>query len=223
MIDLRRLLVAALVLVAMILCAVRLVRIAIVIDAILLLVVALAAYGAEVIAAVVLIRIGAEDIDRGLVDLYLVAVLIVVLVAVATLVGLIDGRCIVVEELAIAIDRVYAEVPGTAGAIDRTIEVVERHELGELTSGEHVAHILVAVVEQAVIGIDSIAVAIDDVVHDALCGVDEVEVDLVAVIILCRAEIELVGHTIADETCMGADVAQRHTEYLSGQCHHHQC
>lgn len=100
-----------------------------------------------------------------------------------------------------------AEGPGTTGAVDRTVEILECKETSVLTSVEHIAEILVAIVEHAVVVLNGITIAVDDVVHDIVDTVDEVEVDLVAVIVLHWCEVELVGHTVTQESCIAADVA----------------
>lgn len=122
-------------------------------------------------------------------------------------VAVVDARCIEVEERVVAVDRMDAEGPGTTGAVDRTVEILECDETSVLTSVEHIAEILVAIVEHAVVVLDGIAIAVDDVVHDIVDTVDEVEVDLVAVIVLHWGEVELVGHTVTQESCIAADVA----------------
>ena len=199
--------VAAIVLIAMILRAVRLVRIAIVVDAVLLLVVALATHSTEVVAAMLLEGRSVMDLHWRLLDLMLVASGVISVVSVTTAVGLIARRRIVVEEAAVAIDRIDAERPVLARAVDWAIEVVELHELRKLAGIKHIAHIFVAHVKQAIILVDGVMIAIHHIVHDAIGRIDEVIVDLVAVIVLHRRKVELVGHAVAQEARVAADIA----------------
>ena len=102
-IDLRRIVVAAVVTVAMILRAVLLIAVVIVVDAVVLLIVALTADNAEIIAAMILIAWGAMDVSRLTMDLWMVmashvVVIVVMQMRVCTTVAVIDARRIEVEE-----------------------------------------------------------------------------------------------------------------------------
>lgn len=220
MIDLRRIVVAAVVTIAMILRAVVLVRIAVVVDAIVMAVITIAAHSTEIMTSMIVHVRRAMDDHRSAMDLMMMAATVVVVVVVdvrvSTTVATVDGRRIEIEERAVAVDRVDAECPAATRAVDRAIEVIERDEAGILAGIEHEAEILIAVVEQAVVLIDGIVIAIHHIVHDTVNGVDEIEVDLIAVIVLHRSQVEFVGHAVAQEACIGANVAHRHCEHLSG-------
>ncbi len=100
-----------------------------------------------------------------------------------------------------------AESPASARAINWTIEILQTQEACILVCIEHVAQIFITVVEQAVVVRDCIAIAIHYFIPDIVDGVNEVEVDLIAVIILHWSQVELVCHAIAQEACIRADVA----------------
>lgn len=206
-IDLRRITVAAVVTVAMILRAVLLIAVVIVVDAVVLLIVALTADNTEIIAAMILIAWGAMDVCRLTMDLWMVmashiVVIVIMQMRVCTTVAMIDAWRIEVEECTIAIDRMDAESPASARAVDGAIEILQAQEACILTGIEHIAKILIAVVEQTVVVAQSIRISIHHIIHDIVDGIDEVEVDLIAVIILHRSQVKLISHTVTQEACV---------------------
>jgi len=145
--------------------------------------------------------------------LFLIAMAIIRHRAIVNPAGMFAKICLVVawriveEECAVVIDGVDAERPRLASAIDRAIEIFSSEEIAILTACEHVIQVFIADVKQRVVLFDGIAVAEHDIVHNAVDGIEEIEVDFIDIVILCGAEVKFIGHTVAQESCMIANCA----------------
>ncbi len=139
------------------------------------------------------------------------------------MIGMVDAWQTEVEERAIVIDSIDAECPATTMTINRTVEILKGYETSILMGIEHIAQILVAVVEQAIILIECRGSAIDDIVHQVVDSVDEVIVDLVAILILHRGQLKFVCHAVAQEASVLADFTDWECEGLCHESHYDQC
>lgn len=208
MVDVRRLLVARIIAIVLMVGAMVAARVAVVVHAVALIVMAVTLDGSEVVAADVMSasRFDGADIERSISVMHLTLVTAHVIVAggifgaaVSSDVGLEVQWGIEVEECPVAIDRIDAERPCTTCAVQWTVEVFAIQEAAILTAGQYVADIVIAVIQVFVVTIDGVAVTINDIVHDAVYLIEEVEVNLVDIIVLCWSEVKFVGHAVADE------------------------
>lgn len=179
------------------------------------LLVALAQVSAEIASAVVVEVARPYDYSTSLVVVMSHIAVVVesraeVRAAVSSTVALEDAGCIVVEERAIAVDGVDAEVPRRAAGVDGTIEVILSHEADVLACRHDVAQVFVTIVQIAIIEVDGIVVTVNHIVHDIAHAVDEVVVDFVAVVVLHGSEVQLIGHAVGQIPGVVAHLAARH-------------
>lgn len=128
-----------------------------------------------------------------------------VVASVTSVIGVVDQRCIIVEEPMVRVDVEDAEQPVAGIRIDGAEEIVQRDECQILGLRHDVAQVVVAVIEVIVVPVDILGITIDYFVHDGIDGGNEIIVDLIAVLNLLRCEVKLVSHTIGQETCVLAD------------------
>ena len=192
---------------------VRAIAIAIVI--IIGLLVAVAQVRAEVVATMVIEgvrthypRITSEAVS-AIIAVDVVAVRIV-RTAVSAVILLVDDRSIVVVERTIAVNRVDTEVPRRTACVDGSIEVGLRHEANVLACRHDKAQVVITIVEIAIIAIDGIVVSVHHIGHKGRYVIDEIIVDLVAILILHGGKVQFVCHTIGEETCVITDIANLH-------------
>lgn len=134
-------------------------------------------------------------------------------VAVQAVVGMIAVGQTIIVIVMVVIYIIDAECPATCCGVDWTEEIVQTHEDAVLCSVEDVTQIFVAVVEIVVVRVDGIRVAIHHIVHQVICLVDEVVVDLKAVFVLSRGELQLVSHAVGEETCCLTNACIAHCHY----------
>ncbi len=91
-------------------------------------------------------------------------------VAMSTTIRVVAARHTIVVVRVVAVDLMDAETPGVAVGLDRTEEIFEGAETCELRGGEDHAEVIVAPVQQVVILVNGILIAVDDVVHDTIDG-----------------------------------------------------
>ena len=146
-----------------------------------------------------------------------------VVATVSSKVGVIDQRRIVVEEPRVGVVLIDAEQPVAGVGVDRTEEVVQSYKSQVLCLGHDVAQVVVAVIQVVVVTVDILGITIYHFVHERVDRCDEIVVDLVAVLILLRGKVQLVGHSIGQETCILADCSRGQSEGLNhtcdGNCH----
>lgn len=168
---------------------------------------------AEIVLGIVVMMLAATD---GVMTHIAVIALIaptgaVVVARSAVIVGAAIGSeatgCIIVEETVIAIDAMDAECPISTRAVNRTEEVVTLHEHAILTTGEYVAEILISLIQQFIVLVDSVAITANYIVHYTVDSVYIIEIDFVNVIILSWGQIEFVSHAVAQEAGIGTDTA----------------
>ena len=128
-----------------------------------------------------------------------------VMTSVTSVIGVVDQWSVIIEEPMVRVDVEDAEQPVAGIRIDGAEEIVQRNECQILGLRHDVAQVVVAVIEVLVVTVDILGITIDHLVHDGIDGGDEIIVDLIAVLNLLRREVELVSHTIGQETCVLAD------------------
>lgn len=141
-----------------------------------------------------------------------------VVATVSSEVGVIDQRRIVVEEPRVGVVLIDAEQPVAGVGVDRTEEVVQSYKSQVLCLGHDVAQVVVAVIQVVVVTVDILGITIYHFVHERVDRCDEIVVDLVAVLILLRGKVQLVGHSIGQETCILADCSRGQSEGLNHTC-----
>ena len=230
-VDFLSVVVAGIVAIILVARAVGRIRVLVIIDLILLGVVSDADIGPKIIPA----NVVAARVNRNA-EIWLGVAIVVLTLVTRTIikdgaaifharmfadVGLVVTRCVVVEERPVAVDGIDAELPNAASAIDGAVEIFRCDKTLILTACEHITQIVVAVIQQVIILIDSIAVAVNDIVHDAVDLIDVVEVDFENVIILRGAEVKLVCHSVAQESRMIANGTCTESKHL-GDSHQSQ-
>lgn len=131
-----------------------------------------------------------------------------IMTRMSTMIVIIDARHIVIEKSEVVIDLMDTEQPATCYRIDRTEEVIEAHEGTILNLGHDVTEVIVTPIQILVIAIYGIVMAINHTIHDRIDRLDEVVVDLVAIFVLLGGELEFVCHTVAEETCLLANLVR---------------
>jgi hypothetical protein len=102
----------------------------------------------------------------------------------STIISIVEGRNAKVEVVAVRIAIPDAHSPSTSRHIDGAIEVVACHKPTILATAKHIHQVLVAHIEQIVVIVDGIVVAIYHIVNNLVCLIEEVEVYLIHIFIL---------------------------------------
>ena len=151
--------------------------------------------------------------------------IVIVNAEVSTGIDVIDAGKPIVEVVAVVIVLVDAEDEVRAGVIEGTVEILPPHEFLELTAAEHIAQILVAEVEQIVVVVDCIVVAIDHVVDHLIDVPEEVVVDFIDIDPLFVREPQFVTHPVGQEPGFATDLhgAEHCARIQTDGCqdHHH--
>lgn len=184
----------------------------------------------SVTEVVVTIAVGMRrtmDVMRMSIDAVMVAMstgiisVRMIMTRMSTMIVIIDARHIVIEKGEVVIDLMDTEQPAACYRIDRTEEVIEAHEGTILNLGHDVTEVIVTPIQILVIAIYGIVMAINHTIHDRIDRLYEVVVDLVAIFVLLGGELEFVCHTIAEETCLLANLIRRQGPCLHGSSHCH--
>lgn len=128
-----------------------------------------------------------------------------VMTSVASVIGVVDQRSIIVEEPMVRVDVEDAEQPVAGIRIDGAEEIIQRNECQILSLRHDVTQVVVAVIEVIVVPVDILGIAVHHFVHDGIDRCNEIIVDLIAVLNLLRREVKLVGHAVGQEACVLAD------------------
>ena len=151
--------------------------------------------------------------------------IVIVNAVVSTGIDVIDAGKPIVEVVAVVVTLVYAEDEVRAGVIDGTVEILPPHEFLELTATQHIAQVLVAEVEQIVVVIDCIVVAVDHVVDHLVDIPEEVVVDFIDIDPLFVREPQFVTHPVGQEPGFATDLhgAEHCARIQTDGCqdHHH--
>lgn len=136
---------------------------------------------------------------------------------------IVDGGHIIIEVGQIVIDLMNAEQPATCGGVDGTEEIIQTDEGAILYLVHDVTQVVIAPVQILIVTVDGIVVSIDYTVHDGVDRGEEVVVDLIAILVLLWCEVELIGHTIAQETSILTNLVRRKCKGLHycGECQNH--
>ena len=138
---------------------------------------------------------------------------------------IIDAGYSVEEVITVVIVLVDTEHEVRAGIIDGTIEVLPPQESLELAATQDKAQILVAEVEQIVIVVDCVVVAVDHVVENLVDVPEEVVVDLIDIDPLFARKIQLVAHSVRQEARFATNLhGTKHCACIQTdgcQDHHH--
>jgi len=114
-------------------------------------------------------------------------------------IDVIDAGKPVVEVVTVVVPLVDAEDEVRAGVVDGTVEILPSQEFLELTATEHIAQVFVAEVEQIIIVVDCIVVAINHVVNHLIDIPEEVVVDFIDIYPLFVGEPQFITHPVGQE------------------------
>lgn len=94
--------------------------------------------------------------------------------------------------------------------IKRAIEIVTLDEATVLPVTQHIHKVFITYIKQIIIVIDSIIIAVYDIVNYLINLAEEVKVDFIYIIVLAIAESQLIAHAVSEEPCFAAYVGQVH-------------
>ena len=129
---------------------------------------------------------------------------------VSTTIVMIANGSTKVEIVTIIIARIDSQRPIITYHIDRTIEIITIDKLAILAITQYIQEVLITHIEQVVIIIHCIIIAIHDIINHLIYMIEEIEVDFVHIFILTIAESQLMAHTIGKETCFTTYITQTH-------------
>lgn len=129
---------------------------------------------------------------------------------VSTTIGVIVHRYTKVEIVAICITCIDTHPPSAIYHIDRTIEIVAIDKSAVLTVTEHIHKVLIAHIEQIVIIVNGIVIAIHYIVNHLVHLIEEIKINLIYIIVLAVTESKFMSHTVGKEACLTTDFRQTH-------------
>ena len=129
---------------------------------------------------------------------------------VGSAIGMIARGGAIIVVVAVGVAGIDTHTPSVPVHIQRTVEVVALDEAAVLPAAKHIHEVFVAHIEQIVVVVDGVVVAVRHIVDDFVDLVEEVEVYLIHIFILAVAESKLVSHTVSEESCFTADVHNTH-------------
>ena len=129
---------------------------------------------------------------------------------VGSAIGMIARGGAIIVVVAVGVAGIDTHTPSVPVHIQRTVEVVALDEAAVLPAAKHIHEVFVAHIEQIVVVVDGVVVAVRHIVDNFVDLVEEVEVYLIHVFILAVAEAQFVAHTVGKETCLAADIGQAH-------------
>ncbi len=130
-------------------------------------------------------------------------------------------RFIKIEMTVIGIRDIYPERPLAPAGIDRTIEIIRLQEPAVLGLVEYIPQIIVPEIQRSIIFLHGPVVSTHHIIHHIPYGIDKVIVDLVYVVVLSIAQVQLIPHLICQETCLFSHLA--HTHRGGSCCMPHPC
>ena len=129
---------------------------------------------------------------------------------VSTTIGVIVHRHTKVEIVAVSITRIDAHTPTSLYHIDRTVEIVTIDKSAVLTVTEHIHKVLIAHIEQIVIIVNGVVIAIHHIVNHLVHLIEEIEIDFIYIIVLAVTKSKFMSHTVGKEACLTTDFRQAH-------------
>ena len=129
---------------------------------------------------------------------------------VGATIGVIACGCAEIEVVAVGVAVPDTHAPCVSCHIYRTVEVVAIDKPAVLAAAENIHEVFVAHVEQIVVVVDGIVVAIHHIVDYLIHLIQEVKVDFIYVVVLTVRESQFVSHTVGKEARLATDVGQTH-------------
>lgn len=138
--------------------------------------------------------------------------------AMTTMISVIASGTAEVEMRMVGVDAVDAQAPGIGKSVDWTIEILQSTEASELASIKDHTEIVVTPIQQIVVSIDGILIAIDHIIHDFVDSRNKIVIDLIAIFVLHSAHGQFISHSVAEETRILTNLTVAHGEGSSYCC-----
>ena len=142
-----------------------------------------------------------------------------------SIISLIMMRLAKIKMLHIMIYIIYTEQPLVRSRINRTIKIFHAHKPTILRRGKNPAQIFVTIIQTIIIAIQCIGISPYHIVHDITHAIDEIIIHFIHIIILHRAQVKFVCHSVCQETSVFTHLAHAHCthrRYAYGQHQNHQ-
>ena len=131
-------------------------------------------------------------------------------------------RLVEVEMLHITIYLIYTEQPITGSCIDRTVKIIHSHETAVLRSRKNPAQVIVPIIQELIVTVYRIIISSHHIVHDVTDIVNKVIVHFVHIIVLHLRQVQLICHTVGQETGIFSHLTHAHGSHCRNTHTEHQ-